>query len=215
MKKMSLSLFAVAALATCTSALAVPTVTIGSTISNPDISLNFDGITVNQDLSTYQENGINVTVGSVAYVGFHAFTGYDTRSDGFHYGSGGNNGYVTIKGAKDEVFSGIGFLVGNGYGYNYNFVTYATYLNGTLSGEGRVETPNGLISFVDAEGFDELRVSADSFRYSPFGEFQAIAIDDLKIDIKDAVSDVPEPGSLALLGLGVIGLTSIRRQKSH
>lgn len=208
-----LSLFGVVALSVCTSASAVPTVTVGETISNPDVSLNFEAMTLGQNLSNYHENGIAVTVSDTAYLGFNAFVGYDNRAAGFHYASGGNTDYVTIKGLNNEIFAGVGFLLGNGYQINNNFVTYATYLNGTLSGEGRVQAPNGLIKFVDFNGFDELRVNADSFSYKTLGEFQAIAIDDLNLDIKDTVSDVPEPGSLALLGLGVIGLMSTRRRK--
>ena len=86
----------------------------GSAVSSTDLSATFDSINTNGiDLSAYSEGGLNVTVPDSSYVGFDFFgTGNTTE---LHYGSGGNDSFVTITGTSGEIFSGVEFLYGAGW----------------------------------------------------------------------------------------------------
>lgn len=182
-------------------------------------SATFDSLTSNDlDLSSYSEDSMFVTVGDVSFQGFTAFTPGDNRTTGFHYGRAGNNSFVTIKGTDGVVFKAIDFLLGDGYvSASVTNVRWETYLNGVLTGSGTESSVarGTVVGWTDANGMDELRVAADAFNSQPgFGGFQAIAIDDLRVQFGSPAA-VPEPGSLALWGLGTLGAMFARRKRQQ
>ena len=145
-----------------------------------------------------------------SWVGFPAFAPGDSRTTGFHYGDGGNEEYVTIRGTDDATFFALDLLLGSGYGFGINNLRWETYLNGNLTGSG-VETSvaqGSIVGWSDSSGFDELRVAAGIVETPGFGEEQAIAIDDLRVRLAPFL--VPVPGSAALIGLGLAGMALIR-----
>lgn len=60
--------------------------------------------------------------------------------------------------------------------------------------------------FQNTEVFDRIVLSTT-------GNNQGFALDNLTVDQSESVPDVPEPGSLALLGLGLLGVASVRRMR--
>lgn len=186
-------------------------------LSLPDTTLTFDSLNVvGVDLSGYEENTISVTVADSLYVGFQAFFDNDPRTTGFHYGTSGNDSFITITPTTSTAFNGIEFLLGNGLTtQTTTTLIWETRLDGVVTGAG-METDlekGGIYNISDTSGvFDEVRLAAHTNVIS-LGDFQSIAIDDLKIFATTAIV-VPEPSVLAfaaVLSLGGIYLKRRRR----
>ncbi len=193
------------------------TFSIGGSVTTADRSANFDSvISGTTDLSTYTENSLNITVNDIAFIDpltnlFSFGSPLPNPPPTYHYGSGGNNDYVSISGTDGAIFSAIDFLLGTGEGTTVANIQWKTYLSGSETGSG-VETGIGkgqIVGWVDAGGFDELRVAAGSQTMPGFGNIQYLAIDDLQAQI----AAVPVPAAVWLLGSALIGLFSFRRKE--
>lgn len=188
-----------------------------ATVSSADRVATFDSLTSNGiDLSTYTEASLSVTVGDVTFQGFSAFSPNDSRTTGFHYGSGGNNDFVTIKGTDGAVFTALDFLLGDGQSGTTTNVRWQAYLGGVLTGSGTESNMarGTVMGWSDTTGFDTLLVAAARTETQPgFGNHQSIAIDDLRAQV--GVTPVPLPAGLPLMlgGLAAFGLLR-RRQKA-
>lgn len=168
-------------------------------------SINYSGV----DLSNYQEDGIRVTTPDTSWVNFSPFQ--NGTVTGFHYGNGGNDSWVTISMADGGVINAADFLLGDGWGGATTNLIWETFLGSTATGFGDVILNRGTtVGWVDTDGFTSLRVAANTSNIDSFGQYQAIAIDDLRVG---AATAVPEPASLALLGIGVAGMGFSRRKK--
>lgn len=199
-------------------ASASPIFTIGGAVTIESRIATFDSLGENDPLASYSEDGLFITVDDTNTVDHPAFGDADSRTAGFHYGSGGNSGEVSIRGIDGATFAAIDFLLGNGYHGQSMYFRFRTYLDGVETGSGLFAGISaGTIGISDASGFDELRVAADIGNPFPgFGGFQAIALDDVRAQVIDAEApvDVPEPGSIMLLGAGLAGVLVSRRRKS-
>lgn len=211
MKILLLSLFCLFV----SSANATTIFSISQTVTSADRSATFDTLTANNiDLNNYIEDSLSFTVNDFTYQGFTAFYPNDSRTTGFYYGWGGNNGYVSISGTDNALFTAFDFLLGNGNPDDFTNIRWETYLNGALSSSG-IESgiaKGQIVGWSDVNGFDELRVAASSYEASPgFGNLQSIAIDDFRA----AVSPVPAPATVSLfgLGLGLVGLIAMRKKR--
>lgn len=195
-------------------AAAMPIVESGKTVERADFSLSFDYLFSGLDLDSYEESGVWVTAPGVAEVGSPMFFG-DPRSSGFHFAAGGNLGYTAVRGVNDEVFGAVDFLLGNGWAMPASYLRYATYLDGVLSGTGATLVDSGTVRISELGGFDELRLSAHYAMPVEFGGYQALALDDMHLQLWSPTAGVPEPGQLLLIGAGLMALCAVRRRRGQ
>jgi hypothetical protein len=197
-------------------AAASPIFSSSSVVTATDRSATFDSVTSNGiDLSSYSEDSLFVTVNDTNYQGFSSFSPGDTRTTGFHYGSGGNQEYVSIRGTDNAVFNAIDFLIGNGNGGTTQEVRWETYLLGALTGSGTESSigRGSIVGWLDSSGFDELRVAAGIWTDPGFGNSQSVSLDNVRVQLATELATVSEPSIIALFAAGLLGLRFARRRK--
>lgn len=123
---------------------------------------------------------------------------------GNYMATGGNNAYLSVKKNDGSDFYMIEFAAGTGY-VNLNGF-WRTLNNGVQTGQGNFSAGDGtVLGLADVGGFDEVRYFAFSTANRQSG-FSAPAFDEVRVG-------VPEPGSVALFGLGLMGMIGLRRNK--
>lgn len=154
----------------------------GSAVLSVDRTATFDSLTSNGiDLTGYSEDNIDIFAPGTTYQDFDAFDGGPTTA--FHYESGGNNEYNTIKATDGASIYALEFMIGHGQNsYPDANVVWETWRSGGLTGSGTFTIARGsIVGWCDTEGFDELRVGAVGIEYVAFGTHQSIALDDLGV----------------------------------
>ena len=194
------------------SAQAVPIFTNSSVVTSPTNTATFDALVTDfNDLTNYTEDGIRAAVPSENCCSSIIVSMHDLMSGGVHYGNGGNTSWVTISMVDDSRINALDFILGDGFTpapATTNLI-WETFDGITSTGFGDVVlTKNTVVGWTDTSGFTSLRVAANSFNIDSFGEFQAIALDDLRIG-----AAVPEPATLALFGIGLAGIGFARKKK--
>jgi hypothetical protein len=187
------------------------TVTFSSsgTVASPDFTATFDSLLTGDSLASYNEDGISITVSDTAFPGFQAFTPGDLRASGFHYGSGGNFSYVTIRLTDGSDFAFLQLLLGDGYsGTLTTNLRWQAYLDGNLLSSGLESglAKGSTVGWTALTVFDELRIAAGVEASPGFGNLQAIAIDDVSLAL------IPEPSSHLLITFGALAAVSFRRR---
>lgn len=217
---MSIKSYAIAACLTLAASIPASAATIittgaGSAVTTADRTATFDSLTTTGvSLLNYQESDLQISVNDTTFAGFDPFDGQGGGANsGFHYGTGGNTSFVTITSTTGSIFSGLEFLLGNGNGGASTNVVWQTLLDGVETGAGAFNTLKGVAGWSDALGFDTLRVGAFAGTYTAFGQFQAIALDDLSVQFSNSVPAVPLPAGLPLMlaAFGAFGF--VRRSK--
>jgi hypothetical protein len=202
---------AVALAAGAASATVVQTLGAGAAVRLVTNSASFEGNT--QLLNNYVEDGLlfrYVGTGNNNECGYAGFDCYDFPTDlspafaGNYLATAGTNSYISISRANGQDFYGVEFAAGSGYGSLNGY--WQTYDDGLRTGAGNFSAPRGaVLGLLDSTGFDEVRYFAFSTANKQSG-FSAPAIDEVRVN-------VPEPGTLALLGLGLVGVSFGRKRR--
>ncbi|MBS1717359.1 MAG: PEP-CTERM sorting domain-containing protein [Armatimonadetes bacterium] len=190
------------------------TFVVGSTVGTVSNIATFDNVQTGQDLSAYSEDGMNVTVAKDAFTGWYLFPNF---SGNFFYPDGGANGANHISLVGGGSFAACDWNMGSGYVLNGDPNCYFhvwAYNGASLVGEASGFTAMGdQVGFYDAAGMTDIYVGV----YANLGtaqdalvaSFQAAAMDNVRIG---SASAVPEPTSMAALGLGIAALARKRRK---
>ncbi len=145
-------------------------------------------------------------------------------SEGGEKVSLGEAGYIDVEGDEAVVTSGgtddLSALDEFDTVVDYNSFVIGEAPSGPLwSGEGfdfeltsmNVVEQDDVVLGLSGDGI----MSADGFEDTPYlWSFSADAAGDAEFAFSSTTTDVPEPGTLSLLGLGLIGLGAIRRMRS-
>ena len=231
MQAIKVGLAGVALLSVCSITQAAPTVHFTDFINNIDRtsfngfeSIPNNGISFTGGNGPYIEDGISVEQingdgGSSIWV---TCTVCGLEGNFGWYPNGGDLGYTQITRSGGSDFENVGMLIGAGW-QQAQRVLYELLNNGTsvLSGSFVPTFVQGTMPMdylgFSGGGFDTIRLADIGSGISlsstiTDGHYQALSLD--SIELSGRSNTVPEPGSLALLGLGMTGLAFVRRRKA-
>jgi hypothetical protein len=177
----------------------------GTAVTSSDLNAYFDTLTPGDDLTSYTEGGLNIFA-----------PGTHCCKNGTYYESGGNNSWISISTTTNSPMYGIEFLDDQWWRIgSTGYMFWETSLNGNITDSGMdfAVLTGDVIGFFDSNGFDMLRVGINNSPNQGLGYSQAIAIDNLSVQTSLSSQAVPEPSTLAIFALGIMGLAARRFNK--
>ncbi len=194
-------------------AAAEPVLKTGNFITSPKYFNGFEKI---KNDGTFFTGGAVYSEGGLTVTQYQADQGNDIwvtlgNTEGVRswYPNGGDNGYTGITLTDGADFSEISFLFTSwgGGSLQYSLLNNGLeVLGGTYNASGGVLTRAGF----SGGGFDQLLIRSGSEGSIGDTRTQALQLDSIKADA--LVVAVPEPGTFALLALGMAGLIARRRK---
>ena len=202
----------------------IQTIGAGTAVTTVDREATFDTVQTGTNLNGYTEDHLLISVNDIAFTNFDPTggSGLGGFSGGFHYPAAGAAGGTLITTTDNAEISGIEFNVGSGYGSPTTYFAYEAFKNGVSDGSGAFAVESGsVLGFSDPSGFNELYIGAyDSLAQAQSAnvltDFQAVAIDNVKVQLQPQVSASPEPASLTLAafgGVSLLGYAGLRRRR--
>lgn len=197
---------------TLLSLLAAASLALGLLAPAQATVLTFDDIAAGT-LTTY--NGFNWTNASVAKPA--DFGGFQGVAQGLVSGDqvllNPNFGTTIIASTTAFSLNSGYFTSWNGHGID---LTVVGYLGGIQQGFGTYQISDQISSLINFDQSVFGNVDSVTFsNYAGFGTFgDSLVIDNLRVNDASSGRDVPEPASIGLLGLGLLGLAAARRKRA-
>jgi hypothetical protein len=177
----------------------------------------FDSIVSGTDLSAYTEGNLIISTPASAYVDYSHGWSFPSAprthpgfSAGFFYPNGGVNASIAIKTADNVDIYDVKFNAGSGFRELTDVnLRWEMYDGALLVSSGQSKVLKGTqVDFSYQDGFDYLLVYGERV----WGDgYNALALDNLIVDTSAATS-VPEPTTLLLLGLGLVGIAGVKKK---